>query len=897
MGSVAAAHTVGAAVTVVSGDYKIENGTIHFTDAPYGSTGIGSLSTRSSFSGRSFYRLKYDKNFIFDDLSEEFDSQDRDFFITSNGNTISGITTNYGFVLVNNIWQDPHHGEGGSSLNISDYQITGSGTSITFAGTYANNTYVGSATKDLPQGGIINEFDINPGVGIQSAFAAIGIATVGAGGTIQSVSIGNSGSGYLYPPKVSVAITNYHYDHKFVSAAPNSVVSAGSTNYTPSYAHYTSKTGQLILTINDHGLGTNDTVQISNNTIIFQCSKDGYTTDHAYPRTTDPVAGIQTAITNATTNTITVNVGRGAGIGASFTATIDNGMVTGVTVTNPGAGYTTSYQPIITIDPPSPWKNLPLTGGQGSGATLDVVVGTGGSAIEYELANPGIGYSVGDVLSLNPVPYKVGVSTTPLTLTVKNRHQDKFAGWTVGQLLEMDPFDSLFNGFRKQFLITRTVGGVKNYFSVIAKKDSGVVLANNLLVYVNDVLQKPVVDYTFDKGTRITFNDAPRGGSKVRMYLYVASRDDYFDVDIDETIKPGDTLMIQPNLPTYGEPVPYDPNTGDKQHPFIDPSYPSQDDRIVYELISSDSVETQTYGGPGIATNGLGNIPRPVLWSKQQADTVIDGVPISKSRVYLEPEFTPNTNIIAPVSKTDTKIYVRNIYPTFYAYDDIGQNLNDIRLVGLGSSVIEITSNTDANVGPGTITSGNSVGDATGETGVLNYEEIKRVTYSGDHGVIIGINTGKTGVGTHQLIFDLHPAVNIQNEVSRTGLNTGDFFVIENSIIGSGVTALGITTSTIVGTGTTWIDGVYQVADFTTTGVGASTLRVTCHVESLSGIDTTGLPAPISGATGRPNCGTYTWGTINVTRSSNSKSFSYYNSNGLAGIETSAYVSRLLGLA
>ena len=56
MGSVAAAHTVGAAVTVVSGDYKIENGIIHFTDAPYGPTGIGSLTTRSTFSGRSFYR-------------------------------------------------------------------------------------------------------------------------------------------------------------------------------------------------------------------------------------------------------------------------------------------------------------------------------------------------------------------------------------------------------------------------------------------------------------------------------------------------------------------------------------------------------------------------------------------------------------------------------------------------------------------------------------------------------------------------------------------------------------------------------------------------------------------------------------------------------------------------
>ena len=126
-------------------------------------------------------------------------------------------------------------------------------------------------------------------------------------------------------------------------------------------------------------------------------------------------------------------------------------------------------------------------------------------------------------------------------------------------------------------------------------------LANNLLVYINDVLQKPVIDYNFDKGTRITFNDAPKRGSKIRMYLYVASRDDYFDVDIDETIKPGDTVRIQPNLPTSGESVPYDmdndsmpfePNTFDteKKHPSIDPSNPSQEDRIVYELISSPKI-------------------------------------------------------------------------------------------------------------------------------------------------------------------------------------------------------------------------------------------------------------------------------------------------------------------
>ena len=44
---------------------------------------------------------------------------------------------------------------------------------------------------------------------------------------------------------------------------------------------------------------------------------------------------------------------------------------------------------------------------------MDVTVGTAGSVINFELSNPGYGYSTGDVLSLDPVPYKVGVTSAP----------------------------------------------------------------------------------------------------------------------------------------------------------------------------------------------------------------------------------------------------------------------------------------------------------------------------------------------------------------------------------------------------------------------------------------------------------------------------------------------------
>tara|TARA_R100000008_G_scaffold86370_1_gene79149 strand:+ start:2735 stop:16369 length:13635 start_codon:yes stop_codon:yes gene_type:complete len=914
MGTVATAHTVGNGVTVVTGNYRIQDGTIHFNAPPYGPIGVGSLTTRSTFDGRSFYKLNYDKCYVYDDISESFDSQTSEILIKNNGTPLVGIETNYGVVLVNNIWQDPHFGQVGG-LDISDYTITGAGSSIKFTGSTLN--------QDLPKGGIIDSFDITEGVGIQSAFRAVAIANVSAGGTIASISIGNSGSGYLNAPRVGIAITNYHFDHKFVHASPNSLTDNTSATWTPSHATYNSETGDLVLTIDNHSLTTSNNLRITNNTLTFQCSKDGYSTNHAYPRPTDPAStsngelnsGVL-PITNVSGDDVTVNVGRAAGIGASFTATIDNGMVTGVTVTNPGSGYTGTYQPIVVIDEPSPWKNLPLSGGTGSGAKLDVVIGVGGSAIGYELASSGRGYSVNDELTLQPVPYKVGVSTEPIKLTVKTRHQDKFSGWNFGQILELDDPSKGFNGYRKTFLIQRTITEPE-YYSIVAHKDSGIVLANNLLIFINDVLQQPVVDYEFTGGTRIEFKEPPKPGSKCRMYLYVGSNVDYLEVDVDQTIKEGDTLRIQERrsfdankLNILGQMVPqYDANgvliredfvgiatpgmghtiTGDFIHhqerkwdyditpPETVNNWPEQDDRIIYELLSADTVQTQTYGGAGISTDG--SFQRPVYWSKQQSDSIIDGRKISKSRTLNTPHVIPNTNIIASVASTDTKIYVKSTYPAFEAYDDYGASLNHITIVGLGTTALDTS----------------------------NIEVIKGVDYTGDYGQITGIHTGRgpTGVGTPRLIFDLatqfsnvHDGVFKPKNTVRPGISTGDYFVIENTTIGSGVTALGgsgVSTS-VVGTGTTWIDGIYKAQDWSTTGVGNSSIRVTCYVRSLSGIDTTGLPAPKSGSTGRI-CGSYTWGTVNVTRNvATAKSFTSFNQNGVLGIETSAYISRNIRL-
>ena len=50
-------------------------------------------------------------------------------------------------------------------------------------------------------------------------------------------------------------------------------------------------------------------ISIANTSLYFTCSMDNFSTEHGYPRSTDPVSGINTAITRADYNTISAFVG------------------------------------------------------------------------------------------------------------------------------------------------------------------------------------------------------------------------------------------------------------------------------------------------------------------------------------------------------------------------------------------------------------------------------------------------------------------------------------------------------------------------------------------------------------------------------------------------------------
>jgi len=297
-----------------------------------------------------------------------------------------------------------------------------------------------------------------------------------------------------------------------------------------------------------------------------------------------------------------------------------------------------------------------------------------------------------------------------------------------------------------------------------------------------------------------------------------------------------------------------------------------QDNRVIYELIASDTVETTTYAGVGISTDE--NFIRPVMWRKQVDDLFVDGVMMSKERNYLEPQIFPTSGIIKSISSNDSKIYIKDSW-MFKKVDDLGDSFQDVTIVGLG------------------------------ETAVV--EKIEDCTYEGDYGIVVGIGTSAVGINTTKpaLFFEIMPnpgdyqdgvdhlgiylddgipAGNAKFYRSVSGITTGDYFVIDNTFIGDGVTGIKTTSSgpETVGVGNSFLNGVYFAEHYVS--VGSSVLRVFANVDSIAGIDTTTLSNNFK-------FGTYSWGSVSGTRK-NGKPFTFHNQNGLLGIETSAQVIR-----
>jgi len=504
---------------------------------------------------------------------------------------------------------------------------------------------------------------------VQAGPSTIVHTYVGGGNAFEFFEDLTFGSGYR-GGTVACGVTDQAYVHRFVSSGIGSIrkgnfAATGANAFTATDAVYTSFSGQLVLTIPNHGLSTSDTVGIDTGGLVFKCSKDNFFSDHPYPRAvsktsfpnSDPIAGIQTAILATTTNTITLNVGAGGGggTGASVSATVGAGGTLAFTINNPGTGY---VNPEIIIPEPN-YDNLPVVGVSriGFGATTDTgknllldvkvssaktTVGLGSTAFEiseFSIARPGHSFKVGD--KFKPVGLVTAAHLSqPLQefeLEVVEVFNDQFSSWQFGELDFIDSIQNLQDGVKTRFPLFFN-GQLLSFEKDLTNPTSQLIDLNAvLLIFVNGVLQKPGISYTFEGGTTFEFEEAPMGESspgandqdKVDIFFYKGTQ----DVDVD-------TSDIQPQIKVGDEIRVLKDNTG--------VTTSQQLERTVNEILGAKLVETEIYTGRGIDQDN----EKPVRWTKQKVDIILGGKKIDKSREILEPQVYPTSKIIGDFTVT-----------------------------------------------------------------------------------------------------------------------------------------------------------------------------------------------------------------------------------------------------
>lgn len=649
LGSPVGAHTEGTIIRKVFGNYNIINNTIYFAESPYGNlqlSGLRSdeqdyfgLDVRSSFSGRTFLRSgipggsddPYLTNVVFDDLSQQFNGISSQFNLQSNRVDITGISTSNAIVLLNSVFQNPQN------IDYSLSEVSGI-TTITFTGDFtAASSDVN--TTNLPRGGVIVSVATTEGLGYQARVSAGATATVSGIGTIQSLSIGNTGGGYRASSEYDIVTTISH-----PVGVGSTVIHIANTEAVINKLAYS--------TLNKISVGaalTNVTIVSVGNTFI----RIGVGSGSSVPIASGTPVHIE--LKNPTAGIVNISVAQ-TDIGNSefigFTTVVAGRISPNYVITNPGSGYTNTNVPLVIFDDPLPYSDIPLvysnsspTAGIGTEATIDIVVGQGSSVINFEIKNYGYAYGNGEILTV-PIGGLAGIptdTTNPFRefqITVEAIAADSFVGWSIGDLQVLDSIESLFNNVDVTFPLA--INGERT--SIRSRTGSDVREDALLLIFINNVLQVPGEAYEFDGGSTIRFSIAPRFGDRCTILFYRGTSEvDTIDVEVLDSIKVGDTVVLNDGNVLYQE-----------------------ESRLVTDIVSTDAVTTNIYFGAGI--NPDETYERPLAWTRQTDDLIIDGEEIGKDRELYEANIFPTARLLKDVSIASTEIFVDNVR-TFFDHD------------------------------------------------------------------------------------------------------------------------------------------------------------------------------------------------------------------------------------
>ena len=452
-----------------------------------------------------------------------------------------------------------------------------------------NSDTVGTQIKDIT-------ISIDNGSAAYSETCCIDVAsTISTLWGIVTQAVGTGAHTYVGGTASNAVQSGGNYAHTFVSAVANGVQSnLGNLNNPVTNVAYTPSTGNMVITSNGHGLSTSNTLTIADNALSFTCAMDGNTATKTYPRSTDPVSGQTIAITNTTTNTITVNVGASPIVNHDVTdATYDNstGVLvltigshtltagTSVKIANNSLSFTCANDNNTSVKtyprPSDPYYDTAINIDSVGTNTITLNVGTNTGNLNgitrTASQQPAFQIGVADVTfdgNDKRFTMKNNGSTQVLpasdnfliflnnTLQIKGTDQAytytgseitfseaplagmDFFGYYFGKLTQLDEIAPFFDNRKKTFTMKQNT----EPFSL--ESDNAAVQAqNNLLIFINGVYQEPGIAYSLT-GSIIEFSEAPKAGSDCILYIYTGSAADILVSNTFNSIDPEDRVQI-----------------------------------------------------------------------------------------------------------------------------------------------------------------------------------------------------------------------------------------------------------------------------------------------------------------------------------------------------------------
>jgi len=900
LGTTVVGHSTGTLITKVFGNYNIIDNTLNFSEAPYGNIPLSSptnepdeidwtgISVSSTFQGRVFLRSgtpnssneTYSKNYVFDDISNNFNGSKKDFTLTSSGSSATGISNENAVILINDIFQGP-------GLN-ADYTLSENLgiTSITFTGTASSVSYDVNVST-LPRGGIIVSVGSTGGFGYQPLVSAGATVTVSIAGTISAISIGNSGSGYRSGIQTSVRV--------------------GVT---------TSSTGSP----NIQYIGT---AAVSNGNIVSIAITNPGT---GYTSTNPPEVIIDSPLSYSDIPLV-YSASSVSGNGGNATASIVVGQGSSVIdfeITNLGYGY--GQEQILTV---------------AIGGTIGIPTTGSASFREFQLSiqetytDEFSGWSIGELQVLDNYDALFDGSRTEFPITVSGSLisirsapgspvdvQDVLLIF-INDILQIPGGGYIFNGGS---VITFTEAPKSGDTSkILFYKGSGSI----------DVIERNILE-TVKEGDDLTIGYDPSIGQPATFQedeRTVTSITSTNTVDTLPYFGPGNT-----NDSNLLRPVVWCRQTEDK---IINEQIIGKN-RIIYEPLIYPTAYLIQSVGIGSTVIYVDNI-RPffnpinennVSLNFQKNITLIsqDGRVGATATCTVSSGGTITSIVISDggVGYTTT--------PTVSISQPIGFGTTSAQNTALATAIISggvVTGIAVTYSGSGYIST--SVPQVLVESPTLISESDSVTTYSGDSGIIVGFGT-TTISSIDQVIFDFYiPTISylrntsiVGTAITVSGIGTGDYFLIYNSNVGVATTSITSrdTSNNVIGIGTNFVDNVYQVESVSNVSVANTTIgiatvgsatttvrRVFARISGISTInfsstnitfdstvftfDSTGIGSGggySGGITTSNYFGNFSWGKIELTARTEENEFNFYGNSGVGGISTSAYVIRTVPL-